>query len=512
MAPIPGISGEQSELGTASYEQWRQQYATSTYGNDHDMHPGNIVRALNTNDIKAVIAYAKENSKAIAVRTGGHQYSGASSTGQSNIQLDLRNTFKTPGDDLSIIELATATHIRTSVSWSLLEFNSFLGANNLFIPHGQCQSVCIGGHAQTGGYGQLGRSFGLLGDHLVELEFIDHDGAERKITPASHPDEFFAWTGGSPGNLGVLTHVTLKVHRDADYQGSRGLKSLHIYTPEALQKMLQILAEMNDDDGFPHNYDLCVTVISEDYPLDGLFDLDRLSKHKSGLCRLDGAALISLIVIYAQWVPFTATDNPDETWFDKLKDGAIFNDDNVKPMSALTAEWIFRKDREYDLPYVKRTYLTTATNLSENGWVEWTTGRVDEVVQSTGHYIATQIQPFGGKSSRFRINNDGSRAYSWRDSTLVLILDNFYVPEDGRKEAAEAWAAVNEEQGIGENKYFSTQDRRVLWGSYGNYDLHSVWPCYYEDEAKYQKIQRARKAADPFGAFTPNLFSVLRAD
>jgi hypothetical protein len=412
MAPIPGISGEQSEFGAASYNQWRQQYATSTYGKEHHMHPGHIVRALNTNDIKVVIAYANDNGKAIAIRSGGHQYSGASSTGQSNIQLDLRNTFKTPGEDLSVIETPTATHVRTSVSWSLLEFNSFLGANQLFVPHGQCQSVCIGGHVQTGGYGQLGRAFGLLGDHIVELEFIDHDGVEKKISLASHPDEFFAWTGGSPGNLGVLTHITLEVYRDADYQGSRGLKSLHQYTPEALQNILQILSEMNDDENFPRNYDLCVTVISENYPLDGLFDLDRVSKHRSGLSRLDGSSLIPLIVIYAQWVPFSSGDKPDDAWFEKLKDGAVFNDDNVKPMSTLTAEWIFRQDREYDYPYVKRAYLTTAINLSQNGWVKWATGRVDEVIQTSGHYVAAQIQPFGGKNSRFKVNNDGGRAYS----------------------------------------------------------------------------------------------------
>ncbi|RFU78010.1 hypothetical protein TARUN_4245 [Trichoderma arundinaceum] len=468
MAPIPGISGEQSEVGAASYEEWRQQYATSTHEDDHDMRPGHIVRALNTNDIKVVIAYAKDNGKAIAIRSGGHQYSGASSTGQSNIQLDLRNTFKSATEDLYFIEIANKTHVRTSVSWSLLEFNSFMNTNHLFIPHGQCQSVCIGGHVQTGGYGQLGRSFGLIGDHIVALEFIDHEGVERKITPTSHADEFFAWTGGSPGNMGVLTHITLEVHRDADYQGSRGLKSLHVYTPEALRKILQILAEMNDDEDFPRNYDLCVSVISEDYPLDGLFDLDHVSRHRSGLSRLDGSSLISLIVIYAQWVPFSSSDKPDEAWFDKLKAGAVFNDDGVKPMSDLTAEWIFRKDREYDYPYVKRTYLTSATNLSQNGW--------------------------------------------WRDSTLVFVIDNFYQPGDGRREAAEAWAAVNEEEGIGKDKYFSTQDRRVLWGSYGDYNLHSIWPCYYDDETKYQRLQKARKAADPHGIFTPNPFSVLRAD
>lgn len=54
-----------------------------------------------------------------------------------------------------------------------------------------CQ-VHLGGHVQTGGYGQLGRSFGLLGDHVLSLEIIDHEGQEREITKAGDPEMFYA--------------------------------------------------------------------------------------------------------------------------------------------------------------------------------------------------------------------------------------------------------------------------------------------------------------------------------
>lgn len=38
--------------------------------------------------------------------------------------------------------------------------------NHSSLPHGQCPLVCIGGHGQTGGYGNLLRSFGLNADFI----------------------------------------------------------------------------------------------------------------------------------------------------------------------------------------------------------------------------------------------------------------------------------------------------------------------------------------------------------
>jgi len=80
------------------------------------------------------------------------------------------------------------------------------------------------------------------------------------------------------------------------------------------------------------------------------------------------------------------------------------------------------------------------------------------------------------------------------------------------KVRAEDWQKVNDEEGIGPNGVFSKQDRRQLWGSYGDWDLDKVWNLYYEDRATYDKLRQVRKAADPYGVFTPNPFCVKRAD
>lgn len=81
------------------------------------------------------------------------------------------------------------------------------------------------------------------------------------MTQISDKELFFAILGGSPGNLGVITHFTVKAYRDQDYVGSKGLKSLYWYSPETLERLLGILVEMSDDETFPRNYDLCVSAV-----------------------------------------------------------------------------------------------------------------------------------------------------------------------------------------------------------------------------------------------------------
>lgn len=437
MATIQGVTGNQFLPGTATYAEWNWQYASTTHQVDHDMSPGLIVQPKSKDDIKRVIAYAKAQKKAIAIRTGGHQYSGASSTGSSNIQLDLRNTFKTP-DDLFYSDKDDKSYVRASVSWSLGEFNAFLGTRHAFVPHGQCTAVHLGGHVQTGGYGQLGRSFGLLGDHVLALEIIDHQGNEKEITKANDPEMFHAWLGGSPGNLGVLTHFTLEAHRDSDYVGSRGLRALHLYDTDKLKKLLSMLVEMNDDEEFPRNYDLCISVLSSSFDilnLMGGLDNQIQSEHPE-IYGKDGLPLWPrMIVVYAQWVPFSKDDKPDTAWFEKLRGDCWFASDvKAKPMSELTSQWIFRNTREFDLPYVKRTYLTKSTTLGADKWVDWVVGRMDKVVAPAGNglWLSAQLQCFGGKNSAFRNNADNGTAYSvsaWNPSGLPFCP----LPESHKK-------------------------------------------------------------------------------
>jgi FAD/FMN-containing dehydrogenase len=80
MATISGITGTQYPKVTGEYEKRKYQYATSSYETERGMEPALIIYPTNKNDIALALKYAKSQNIAVAIRTGGHQYSGASST------------------------------------------------------------------------------------------------------------------------------------------------------------------------------------------------------------------------------------------------------------------------------------------------------------------------------------------------------------------------------------------------------------------------------------------------
>jgi len=131
---IQGITGKQYAKGAPEYTDASYQYATSTHKVDHDMNPALVIEPKSKEDIKLALEYARKNKVAVAIRTGGHQYSGASSTGGKNIQLDLRHTFESPDDKIIFIKDGE-TFLRTSVSQGLGTFNAWLTQRGLFIPH-----------------------------------------------------------------------------------------------------------------------------------------------------------------------------------------------------------------------------------------------------------------------------------------------------------------------------------------------------------------------------------------
>lgn len=506
------------------------------------MQPLAIVYAANVSDIQKAVAYAAAEGIALAVRTGGHQYSGASSTSGNNLQLDLSETFRDFKWDP-----ATGL-VEVGVSYSLLEFNAKLGQTLadvgnplrgfLSVPHGQCSHVHLGGHAQTGGYGSFTRAFGLFADHIEAFKIVDDKGVHRTVARNTgvpeDQDLFFAVLGGSPGNFGVLTHLIIKPMIDGDYSGSRGMKRMTLYSRKHLQALLELMVDFANDDKMPAGFDFSVTMMSSaSRALERLWPgLD--VQIKQNFPQLFGHDAIPLwppfIIVYAQW-----SDLPEERgqydpdWFARIKQAmgpslptvvgeldAPFTSSFEGPMSLsrLAEAWIYKNVREFDRPYVKRAYSTNSTTLKKKKWSSWVAGRIHEIEASllNGCKLATQFFYWGGSKSKLVTQDDGKTAYSWRkDTKICQILDCFYGQPTifgNPLDNAQEWQDQNDSEGLGPNGFLCDKDRRYLWGSFGHKKLDDVWDRYFETKAKYDRLVKIKKAADPKNIFSPNEFCV----
>ncbi|CAG8452110.1 12242_t:CDS:2 [Racocetra fulgida] len=504
---FPEFKGKVIKHGDADYEAQSYQYASSSYLNEGIIQPAVIIKAADDSDVIKAIKYARGKKIAVAVRTGGHQFSGASSTNGKNIQLDLSQTYKDfKWDDEDY------TMVTFGISITLGEFNAKLREKNRFVPHGQCQYVNMGGHIQTGGYGQLGRSFGLLSDHVIKFRFITANGQVQWVRRNIDKDKdlFFAVLGGSPGNFGVLTHVTLDVYRDEDYPNSRGLKAVYPYSRQRLKALLDIMVEMVEDENFPADYDYCVTVIDEPKLNTKELTYDMIYNHGSSL---DGFP--PLIFVFVQWANLQGyQQNYNSTFIDKIQQvagkGLIqFSDKEHIPMSTLTGHWIFTINREFKYPYIKRVYASnsSAQRLKKFGWTDWVTGRIEDGAKRNLKLTA-QFQHFGGINSRFYQNGKNSpTSFSWRDSRIVNGLDAYY--HAFLHKQAIKWQQGNEEEVGNPESPFCEQDHRFLWGSF-DLDLSAAQQYYYDQqpEGKYDRLCNIKKHYDPLGVFTPNRFCI----
>jgi len=262
--------------GDCEYKINAYQYAKSSHTG---MSPSVIIYPENLQEILNIVDYAKKEKIGIAVRTGGHQYSGASSTSGESIQLDLSDTFEDPKVDFVYNE--DENILKAGISFSILEYYTLLMRRGLFTPGGICSHVHLGGHIQTGGYGMLTRSFGLLADLVEGFDIVLADRSHARAVTVWKPgskfatsdqlvdanDElFWAVLGGSPGNFGILTHVRLIPLLDKDYPDSRMMKFITAYTPEKHHALQTVMAEMCGDQELPRNYQFGLTLMGRRVP------------------------------------------------------------------------------------------------------------------------------------------------------------------------------------------------------------------------------------------------------
>ena len=168
--------------------------------------PQAIVRCASANDIALALSFARQNSLAVAARSGGHGYTGNSTTPGLLIDVGGLNAITVNGDGTAVIGAGAR----------LVDVYDQLSAAGVCIPSGSCPTIGIAGITQGGGVGVLDRAWGLTCDNLLAAQVVLADGTIVDASEASHADLFWALRGGGGGNFGVVAQMTFKTFPTSD--------------------------------------------------------------------------------------------------------------------------------------------------------------------------------------------------------------------------------------------------------------------------------------------------------
>ncbi|MEX0409302.1 FAD-binding oxidoreductase [Aquibium sp. LZ166] len=168
-----------------------------------DRCPGLIARALDTNDIRLVVNFARQNGLLLAVKSGGHQIAGhAVADGTLLLDLSQMRGVKVDG------EAATAT---VEPGCLLSDVDQETQRYGLAVPLGINSTTGVAGLTLGGGFGWITGKHGLTIDNLLSAEVVCADGEVRVASATKDADLFWAIRGGG-GNFGVVSSFVFALH------------------------------------------------------------------------------------------------------------------------------------------------------------------------------------------------------------------------------------------------------------------------------------------------------------
>lgn len=166
-------------------------------------YPALIVQPTGVADIQQAVNFARERELLLAVKCGGHSWSGKSSC-DGGMQIDL-STFRH-------VRVDSNRRLAYAAGGSLLgELDHEAMALGLVTTAGTVSHTGIGGLTLGGGFGRLARRFGLALDNVRAVDIVTADGQLRHASADNNPDLYWGVRGGG-GNFGVVTEFQFDLH------------------------------------------------------------------------------------------------------------------------------------------------------------------------------------------------------------------------------------------------------------------------------------------------------------
>ncbi|MEM9533515.1 MAG: FAD-binding oxidoreductase [Pseudomonadota bacterium] len=168
-----------------------------------DKRPALICQPTGAADVQHAVNFAREHQLLTAVKCGGHSASGKS-TCDGGLQIDLSRFHGVRVDP-------QARTARVDGGSLLGELDHESMAHGLVTTAGTVSHTGVGGLTLGGGFGRLGRRFGMTIDNVLEMDVVTPDGQLRRAAPDENVDLYWALRGGG-GNFGVVTSFLFYLH------------------------------------------------------------------------------------------------------------------------------------------------------------------------------------------------------------------------------------------------------------------------------------------------------------
>ena len=193
-----GFSGQVLEPGQPGYDDSRRLFNPMI-----DRRPAVVARCATTPDVVAAVSTARDSGLIVAVRCGGHSFSGLS-TCDDGMQIDLRGL-----KSITVDPQARTARAGGGVLWG--EFDAATQQYGLHTPGGRVTTTGLGGFTTGGGYGWTSSKYGLACDNLISAEVVLADGSVVRASEEEHTDLFWGIRGGG-GNFGIVTEFEFRLH------------------------------------------------------------------------------------------------------------------------------------------------------------------------------------------------------------------------------------------------------------------------------------------------------------
>jgi FAD/FMN-containing dehydrogenase len=165
--------------------------------------PGAILRAQGASDVMKAVDFARDNDIVLAVRGGGHCFSGTGSCAGGLVI------------DTSAMRGITVDPQRKTVlaqpGVTQGDFDAETNSFGLAVTGSQESYIGIGGLTLGGGLGWLARYRGLLSDNLIAADVVLASGELRRASATDDAELFWAIRGGG-GNFGVATSFEFQLY------------------------------------------------------------------------------------------------------------------------------------------------------------------------------------------------------------------------------------------------------------------------------------------------------------